>query len=317
MRVNVIGAGVSGLSCAIRLCEAGHAVRVLARARGEAIVSQVAAAIWHPYNIQPVDRAAAWAAASYAELLRLSRDRPEAGIRLRQGIELLREAPPTPLWWTDAVPGLRPARADELPAGYAAGYVFQSPIAEMPRYLAWLEARLAALGGVIEPVDVDTIGGAFRAADVVVNCSGLGARELAGDDRLQPIRGQVLWLRQVGLERFWLDHQGPEGMTYIIPRGHDIVLGGTHQPGQHDLRPDPETADAILDRCLRLEPALAGAEVLAHRVGLRPGRPEVRLEAEDTPAGLLLHDYGHAGAGVTLSWGCADAVLALLHDRLG
>jgi D-amino-acid oxidase len=48
--------------------------------------------------------------------------------------------------------------------------------------------------------------------------------------------------------------------------------------------------------------------VLGHRVGLRPGRPQVRLETERRPAGPVVHCYGHGGAGITLSWGCADDI---------
>ena len=55
-------------------------------------------------------------------------------------------------------------------------------------------------------------------------------------------------------------------------------------------------------------PALADAPVLGVEVGLRPARPSVWLERE----GRVVHDYGHGGNGVMLSWGCADAVTALV-----
>jgi D-amino-acid oxidase len=58
--------------------------------------------------------------------------------------------------------------------------------------------------------------------------------------------------------------------------------------------------------------------VKAVRVGLRPARPAVRLETEGTPGGVIVHCYGHGGAGVTLSWGCAEEVadvVARLLDR--
>jgi D-amino-acid oxidase len=97
-----------------------------------------------------------------------------------------------------------------------------------------------------------------------------------------------------------------------VPRSQDIVLGGTAQEGDERLAPDQATAAAILERCARLEPRLRGAEVLEHKVGLRPGRPSVRLEAERRAGGLLVHNYGHGGAGVTLSWGCADEVARLI-----
>jgi D-amino-acid oxidase len=50
------------------------------------------------------------------------------------------------------------------------------------------------------------------------------------------------------------------------------------------------------------------APVVSVAVGLRPARPSVRLEAE----GRVVHCYGHGGAGVTLAWGCAVEVAALL-----
>jgi D-amino-acid oxidase len=64
----------------------------------------------------------------------------------------------------------------------------------------------------------------------------------------------------------------------------------------------------IVRRATALVPEVAQARILRHRVGLRPARPEVRLERD----GDVIHCYGHGGAGVTLSWGCADEVLGLL-----
>ena len=55
--------------------------------------------------------------------------------------------------------------------------------------------------------------------------------------------------------------------------------------------------------------------MLEHRVGLRPGRPEIRLERETLPDGVpCVHNYGHGGSGVTLSWGCAEETLRLVRQ---
>jgi D-amino-acid oxidase len=86
------------------------------------------------------------------------------------------------------------------------------------------------------------------------------------------------------------------------------VLGGTADEGAEDVRPDPATTEAIRARCAALIPALRDAPVVDVAVGLRPARPAVRLEAE----GRVVHCYGHGGAGVTLAWGCAGEVAALL-----
>jgi D-amino-acid oxidase len=102
-------------------------------------------------------------------------------------------------------------------------------------------------------------------------------------------------------------------VTYVIPRSHDCILGGTAEDGEWSTEPDPRTAAAILERCAALEPRLAEAEVLEHKVGLRPGRKEIRLEREDVAHGPpRIHNYGHGGSGVTLSWGCAEETLRLV-----
>ncbi|GAB3786629.1 hypothetical protein GCM10027601_24010 [Nocardioides ungokensis] len=116
-----------------------------------------------------------------------------------------------------------------------------------------------------------------------------------------------MYLEQVGLDRWWLDGAGP---TYVVPREHDIVVGGTDQEGDWSRTPSPESATDIIERASRLVPELRGAPVLRHKVGLRPVRPAVRLER----TGHVVHCYGHGGAGVTLSWGCADEVVALVSN---
>jgi D-amino-acid oxidase len=139
----------------------------------------------------------------------------------------------------------------------------------------------------------------------VVNCAGIGSRLLAQDLTVTPVRGQVVLVAQTGLDRWWLDESGP---TYVVPRSSDIVVGGTDDEGDWSRTPDPETAERILARAVALVPGLAGATVLRHRVGLRPVRPSVRVER----VGDVVHCYGQGGAGVTLSWGCADEVARLV-----
>ena len=133
---------------------------------------------------------------------------------------------------------------------------------------------------------------------------------------MQPIRGQVVRVRNPGLERFVLDEENPDGVTYIVPRSADCILGGTAEEGEWDLEPDPKTAAGILRRCTDVEPRLMGVEILQHKVGLRPGRPEIRLEREDCYVPRI-HNYGHGGSGITLSWGCAQETLRLVEEALG
>ena len=126
---------------------------------------------------------------------------------------------------------------------------------------------------------------------------------------MYPIRGQVVHVERGAVERFLIDEGHPAGVTYVVPRSDDCVLGGSVGEGDCDLEPSAQTTAAILERCRALEPGLADARVLSVSVGLRPGRDEVRLEAERDGNGLVVHNYGHGGAGVTLSWGCAEDVV--------
>ena len=64
-----------------------------------------------------------------------------------------------------------------------------------------------------------------------------------------------------------------------------------------------------MSRCAAIEPRIRDAEVIGHRVGLRPMHSEVRLERTDAH---LIHNYGHGGAGVSLSWGCASEIATMI-----
>jgi D-amino-acid oxidase len=306
VRIVVIGAGVIGLTCAVTLAEAGHDVRVRAREIGLDTTSAVAAAIWLPYRALPVDRVTAWGADTLSELTALARTRPDSGIVLRDGAELLRQPGDDP-WWAAAMPDLR--RGDLLRPGYVDSYAFTTPVVEMPRYLPWLIGRTERAG---VQLTVQEVLQWPTDCDVVVNATGLGGTELTGDTSTFPIRGQVVLVAQFGLTNWWVDDAE---LTYLVPRSTDVVVGGTEIDGDWDLEPRPETAAAILERAARIVPEVRTAPMLAHRVGLRPGRPEVRLEREQPPTGPpVVHCYGHGGAGVTLSWGCAAEVRALVES---
>ena len=56
-------------------------------------------------------------------------------------------------------------------------------------------------------------------------------------------------------------------------------------------------------------------------VGLRPGRPQIRLERELCHYGegqeqQVVHNYGHAGAGVVMHWGCATEAADLAIEAI-
>jgi D-amino-acid oxidase len=309
MDVSVLGGGVSGLTCGVALAARGHTVRLFAERLGPDTTSSVAAAFWYPYKADPPDRVLAWARASLHEFRQLESD-PRAGVRSREVIELVDALDVRP-WWAPAVDSLRPADRARLPAGQHAAWAFDAPVIDTRVYLPFLLDRLARTGASIATRRLDALVDA--PGDVVVNCTGLGAGRLCDDDELFAIRGQLVHVADPGIDTVWIDERAGRGITYVVPRGDDCVLGGTAEIGALHLSTDPQQADDILQRARGLVPALAGAEVTGHRVGLRPGRSTVRLGAERLVDGrTVVHDYGHGGAGVTLSWGCAAEVCALV-----
>jgi len=307
MRVRVVGAGVLGLTSALRLAEAGHQVEVVAAELGEATTSAVAAALWYPYRATPDPQVVDWLATSYAALRTLATD-PDTGVRLRPGRELFR-APVADPWWRPAVPGLARATGEQLPAGYLDGYCLTVPVVDMAVHLAWLAARLREEGTAIRTSRLTGLPVALTGVQVAVNCTGLGARELVGDRTLAPVRGQIVVVEQFGLTEWLLDQHDPDRLTYLVPRQRTVILGGTAEDGDNGHEVRPATADAVLARCAALDPRVAGARIVGHRVGLRPARPAVRLETELLAEGPVVHCYGHGGAGVTLAHGCAAEVV--------
>jgi D-amino-acid oxidase len=187
-------------------------------------------------------------------------------------------------------------------------------------YLAYLVARLQRAGGTLHTGrHFASIAAAGRelAAAVIVNCTGIGARELVPDPGVIPVRGQVIVVANPGLTGFFVgEGHGPDEVSYYFAHRSTVVLGGTHQRGNPATTPDPADADRIRRDCAAIEPRLADAPALAHLAGLRPVRDSVRLASSPGPDGrLLVHNYGHGGSGVTVSWGCAAEVTSMIGSR--
>ena len=310
----VIGCGVSGLSSAIRLQESGFRVRIVSRELPPHTTSDVAGAIWHPISAEHLPNGLRWAAECREELLRLVDD-PASGVQMIQLLEPVEEGKEGERWQA-MLDDLRTVPEDELPLGYSGGFRYAVPLIETPIYMGYLVRRFQVGGGEIQQALVNDLGRFTGADRLVVNCTGAWAGKLTGDSRVFPIRGQILRLPpQPQITRAFMSHGGPLGFTYIFPRSQDCLLGGTSEVGSWSLYPNAATSAAIRGRCASVDRSLADAEVIDVRVGLRPGRDEVRLALEETANGPLIHNYGHSGIGFTLSWGCANDVAQLARER--
>lgn len=375
MEVIVIGAGVSGLTTAIRLLEMGHQVVIWAKERLADTTSHVAAATWIPYAVGG-DHAVRWAEESLVAFRALmTQVAPEVSGIVAREFHMLSQRPQADPPWMASAQAQRLTPEELRHSGYAWGLRFNAPVVDMSIYLGYLEAEVRRRHGRIVQRSVsgwaevmaswqdafphDPSSAETRRA--IINCAGLGARELVGRDQDQrdssdglgvhAARGQVVRIGSQGFDKVLLNEDDPRRPTYVVPRLHDIVLGGTYQEGEEDCRVESEIHGDILKRCADLLigydqqfalsiAALAGEAFAAEfgrrlgsdtasrgadsspvtvlgdvsdDCGLRPARAEVCLRVDAlTPAWYLIHNYGHGGSGVTLSWGCANEVATLL-----
>lgn len=318
MRAVIVGCGVAGLTTGIRWLEAGgeREAEIWARELPPHTTSNIAAAVWFPYKAYPYERVLEWGTRTLEVFYDLAAQQV-AGVNIQDAKEFSSEPPPEP-WWRSCVRQFRYLQPDECPPGYRGGYLFETAVVEMGPYLEYLRRRFESLGGRIVKREIGALDEAMAEARVVFNCTGLGSYTLLNDHEMFPIRGQIMRVGLPGDNTVLMDDREDEDtvFAYIVPRSKDCVIGGTARAGDWSTEPDAGTATRILERCARLSSEVRELPVLEHIVGLRPGRSAVRLEAENVEGGgVVVHNYGHSGAGVTLSWGCAEEAVALAVSR--
>ncbi|MFL2974532.1 MAG: amino acid oxidase [Marine Group II euryarchaeote MED-G38] len=307
MEITIVGAGVSGLTTGIRLLQQGWKVRIISKEFSPDTVSDVAAAWWYPFLVEPVEKTNQWSIQTFNELVRLRDNEGVECISMRLGREYLEQECELP-GWSFNIPHFRILNQNEIIRGYEFGWELEAPVIEMNLYMPWLLSKFRTLGGSIESNEFDSI--EEVPGEFIVNCSGLGARLLSNDEEVIPVRGQVVYIKQdPGFGRY---DQRPESLTYTIPRRDVTVLGGTAQKGDWDETIRKKDTEDILSKCEVFWPDLDRQNIVGSAVGLRPSRYELRLELEIINNKKVIHNYGHGGAGVTLSWGCADEVVKLL-----
>jgi len=311
-KLAVIGAGVSGLTCGVLLAEAGYEVEILAEATGSRITSGAAAAVWFPYDAEPPEKVIEWALTSFDVLQRLS-EHPESGVSMIEIRQLARQTEIEIPSWAISL-GAKPLPTQSLPQGFVSGYRLKVPLTDTSRYLDNLVSRFQKANGRIRTqVHLKRLEEVPDKFPLIINCTGIGAKILRPDPNIEPHRGQVVLVPKMDLPCALVCDDSP--LMYVIPRANDCVLGGTNDLSAN-WEPDPAQSARIVAECARTL-GIKSPPILGQRVGLRPYRRSgVCLQEEQLRDGRrLIHNYGHGGAGFTLSWGCAQAVRALAASR--
>ena len=310
--VVIIGAGVTGLTTGV--CLAEHGLRVLIRTAHRPLetTSAAAGALWD-FGYASHAQVSRWGRRTHKEWRDLTGG--SAGVEFVDGMGAARGPWTIPDLILDS-PSFRMCRAEELPAGFSTGWRCRLPIVDMPVYLGYLESRFLARGGAIELGAVAGFREVFAETEVVINCAGMGAAGLVENEtEIEPVRGELVVVENPGITEFFAEYTDDlVDMVYLLPQGGRLVLGGTADRGVNSRRHEDEAAARIIDRCARVCPEVRHAKVLEYRVGVRPERAKVRVELERLEGRRLVHNYGHGGSGVTLSWGCAEDVLELLRE---
>ncbi|GAA6023697.1 hypothetical protein JCM10207_008752 [Rhodosporidiobolus poonsookiae] len=352
-RVLVIGAGVVGLSTAVRLLEAGYEVDIVARdLPGDekhirytspwAGAHHVSVATGDDMRLHEFDKR------TFAVMSDMITKNPEGPLSFAPQLEYREEARVegeagdiSQLGLMSRYhPNFRWLNSSELPYGIKHGAAFTAILIDTPSYLPFLVERFTSLGGRLHRCDnlspLSDLSDATRFISstsepkLIVNCTGLGARTLVNDDKVFPVRGQLVIIRAPWITRgiTRLGAKGSGVYDYIIPRKSGlVVLGGCAEPNNWDAKPRPELARRIKQRCLALEPDLLppdkrggtidDLDVVEDAVGLRPTRQGgIRLEIDSTGEIPVVHNYGHGGYGYQSSWGSAEAAVELVKEAL-
>lgn len=244
----------------------------------------------------------------------------ETGLSLVHGC-LSQAGSSDPPWWSDYMLGFQEVgvaekRLRNIPDEYNHVFSFSSYMVNCRMYLPWLMGRFRVNGGVVMQRTVASLD-ELSSYSIIVNCTGLGARQLVKDTGVFPCRGDAVIVRAPWIKQFVFLIK-KDLYTYVFPRSTSVLLGGTGIDHDWLEESNPSASDDILKRCTALVPSLAHCEVIEKCAGLRPMRAEIRLEAERRGGGAptIIHCYGHGGKGVTYSWGCAQDVYGIVEECL-
>lgn len=329
-KIAVIGCGVIGLTSALEIQKKlgpFAQITIFSEQLSPHTTGDVAAGLWMPYLVQntPEKQIVKWAKTTYDFILNLWKkgEAKKYGISLQLLIELSKDKEFIVPQWVEVTLGHTILARKELDyyekiynEEFTAGITYMTFIFEASKFLPIFQKKFQQNGGRIIIRKIHSFDEIKQDFDVIVNCTGLQSKFLVKDEEVRPIRGQICRVKAP-----WQFHTLIIDDFYVIPNQNWVVLGGTHQENDFNETIDEQDRKRIVEGCFRYIPTLSKAVFIENRVGLRPGRSQIRLEIELLGNGgkvvPVVHNYGHGGSGVTLSMGCAEEVAQMVQDALG
>ncbi|OGM48161.1 D-amino acid oxidase [Aspergillus bombycis] len=227
---------------------------------------------------------------------------------------------------------------------FESGYTHDAPIINTDKALAYLMALVQRKGATLETrvvKDLKETGQQLLVdykADIIVNATGLGAKELVNDQDVYPVRGAIRRVENTRYSKFRHLNDAylvpaqmgpgdvPSKTVFIVPRNDDILYVGSiiqRHSNTMNLTPESPEVRQMWDRAGEFMPSLSHAGFVNHfpfAQGLRPfTKKNVKVRADEDCGFPLVHNYGHGGSGWTLGIGTAQCAVYILttiiHDR--
>ncbi|MFB8219651.1 FAD-dependent oxidoreductase [Streptomyces anulatus] len=338
-----------------------YTVQVVAERPADKTVSVIAGALWEfppavcgqHGNQLSIMRSKRWSVESYKEFQKLAQERGNGvhmaptnfyfGIKIEHDwLEHTKMRELKKLSEDEEIQGFRRMTEEDLkkvPASFGVkdGYQLLVPAVDTPTYTRWLRDQVKKHSNVTITYGkriTDRLvpqSAKIRAdwgVDAIVNCTGMGAAELAGASMV-PLRGALVrvpvsrWPSRPKTAYAISKTAHQQDMVFIVPRETHLILGGLVEPSEYDTHIGKEypPIQEMFARNKRFAPELLkdvnldddDVDVIA---GLRPYRVE-NVCVEKEYGFNIVHNYGHGGSGFSLSYGCAREAIGLLESMEG
>ncbi|KAG6944634.1 hypothetical protein JG688_00016986 [Phytophthora aleatoria] len=274
-RVLIVGGGVICLTTVLALLQSGFKRVKIVAEKFEATTSHVAGGLWMPFALPDgvdTSRPRKWCEVTYAWLETLRKEKGGTlGIHVVPGVDVSAVGAPQAVHpylahCAENFRLLRQEEAGEVSPGATHGFALDTLIYNPKPFMTWLHEEIRKLGGTFEQRRVNALD--EEECDLLVNCSGLAAKELAGDDTVFPIRGQIINVFNPKLNELKVSVDKDGEHAYIIPRPKgDVVLGGTAQEHNWSTANNDSDVDGVWERCCRLWPEVCSSTVIANMAG--------------------------------------------------